>query len=93
MLHASTSCFSNDSDYCRTYVNLLNGSRICHRCLEPSAKMSIRKTETVLKGFTKRIHGLANQSYDVRLKALNEQVSKVAVLELTLLCYKMLYGL
>ena len=37
-----------------------------------SAKMCIRKIETVLKRFTKRIHGLGNQNYDVRLKALNE---------------------
>ena len=34
--------------------------------------MSIKKIEPVLKRFTKRIHGFGNQSYDVRLKALNE---------------------
>jgi len=50
--------------------------------------MSVRKIiETVLKKFTKRIHGLDNQSYDVRLKALNEHsLESRRVRAVTLLC-------
>jgi len=55
----------------------------------PSAKMSIRKIETVLKRFTKRIHGLGNQSYDVRLKALNEHSLESRRIRADLImCYK-----
>ena len=34
----------------------------------PSAKMSIRRIEAVLKRFTKRLHGLHNLSYNARLE-------------------------
>jgi len=60
----------------------------------PSAKMCIRKIESVLKRFTKRIHSLGNQSYDVRLKALNEHSLESRRTRADLImCYKMLHGL
>ena len=56
--------------------------------------MSIRKIETVLKRFTKRIHGFGNQSYDVRLKALNEHSLESRCIRADLImCYKMLHRL
>ena len=57
-------------------------------------KKSIRKIETVLKSFTKRIHGFGNQTYDVRLKALNEHsLESRRIIADLIMCYKMLHGL
>ena len=59
-----------------------------------SAKMCIRKIETVLKRFTKRIDGLGNQNYDVRLKALNKHSLESRRIRADfIMCYKMLHGL
>jgi len=60
----------------------------------PSAKMSIRRIEAVLKRFTKRLHGLRNLSYNARLEALNEYSleSRRVRADLTF-CYKMLHGI
>jgi len=63
---------------------------------KPSAKMSIRRIEAVLKRFrpTKRLHGLHNLSYNARLEALNEHSleSRRIRADLTF-CYKMLHGI
>ena len=56
--------------------------------------MSIIKIETVVMRFNKRIHGFGNQSYDVRLKPLNEYSLESRRIRADLImCYKMLHGL
>jgi len=60
----------------------------------PSAKMSIRRIEAVLKRFTKRLHMLHNLSYNARLKALNEYSLESRRVRAGLtFCYKMLHGI